>query len=290
MLKMIWQKKALILFLVVLVALLPSALTRPAQMTTKAVLTEITIDHQSGEYVLTGEMIDLNAPADAESNTTTVTASAPSAAECINKIATEQGKQVSFAHCKYIVLGEGLADEDVTGLLRYFLYRTELNNSCQISWKQKGDRTTIEQFFKDYLRAHSASVVANGAFECAVFRDGKHAFDLDETQTDALNFLLGKKIKRRLVHENEVLHISRNSCKFKTSNGITTVTIKIRAQLESNPLATRAQLDAIEVALQDKLREDVRDTLDVLYPRADIFDLKMNNPMFVIKIDISVNC
>jgi len=268
MFETLWRKKAMILFLVVLVVLLPAAVSRPAQMISKAVLTEITIDKQDGQYMLTGKTADSEQP---------VTASAPSVAECINKIALEQSKQVSFAHCSAIILAEGLKDENVTDLLRYFLYRTELNNNCGIAWLESGKRTDIDGFFKDYLRYSSASVLAKGTTEAAVFKSGVHAFDLDEVQTDAINLVTNQKSNKRVSCGNEVLHILHSNSEIKTfmNDGTPTAEIKIKMKLniESNPLADKRLMQDIEVNLKEKLNGDIKSALAAVYPQADIFNL-----------------
>jgi len=302
----------------VLVVLLPQAVARPAQMMSKAVLTEITIDFAAGEYTLTGEMvvIKLGQPAPAP-KTETVTGTAASVAEAINSIAVEQNKQVSFAHCTDIVLGEGLKGQNITDMLRYFLYRTELNNNCHLSWKEKGNDTTIEQFFKNYLGFAAAGNLSQGADMMAIFTTGRYAFMLDETQTDALKFINGENAKKRLVYHDEVLRMSRNTSRIRTrfidEVPNVDITVKIRAELESNPFASTQTTKQIAASLKQKLKIDIESTLMELYRTntADIlgiydrfhrfntrglekyleknsFDDFLNNVHFNIKVDIDV--
>ncbi|MDR0462472.1 MAG: Ger(x)C family spore germination C-terminal domain-containing protein [Christensenellaceae bacterium] len=285
MFRILWQKKALILFLAVLIALFPSAASRPAQMLSKAVLTEITIDKTNGEYTLSGEMIQIEPSNETPAKKTVpVTASGVSVGECINKIADAQNKQVSFSHCSNIILGAGLEGENVAEILRYFLYKTELSNKCTLSWQEKGNRTSLERFFKDWLRPASAGVMSKGSHETAVFKDGKFAFTLDEIQTDAFDFLMGARIKKRLTTGNEVLHIVSNMSKIKGNN----IHVKIKAELESDPHADAQKRQLIAKTLEEKLKSNINSMLEMLYPNYDVLNIGIKNSNFNTKVDITV--
>jgi hypothetical protein len=271
MYRLLWQKKALIAFLGLIVCLLPGALSKPAQMMTKVVLTEITIDMAVGEYSLSGLMM-------VGEETEVVEATAPSVAEAINKIATEQGRQVSFAHCTQIVLGEGLADENVYDVLKYFYYRAELNNNCNLSWKAAGVGATMEQFFKDHSRYTAVGMMSQGHGERAIFKSGVYGLSLDEGQTDSLNFALGNKAKKRLVYANEVLHVSRNRARIKARfvDGVprADIEIKMTTQLESNPHVTREATELLARGLEKQIKQGVEDVVATLYTaHADVLGI-----------------
>jgi len=289
MFRILWQKKALILFLVVLLVLLPGAVSRPAQMLSKAVLTEITIDKAGGEYVLTGEMVineagggigggGMGGGGEGEKRTKTLVATGASLGDAINKMSASQSKQVSFAHCNLMIMGEGLAGENLADLLRYFLHRTEINNNCAVAWKEKGRKTTLERFYKDYMRYVSTSTLTQGPVESAVFKSGKYAFTLDETQTTAVELLRSQKPKKRFVQDGEVLHVLSNRCNIKTSfkDDIPTVNIKlkIKTQLETNPQASTESLVQLARGLEQRLLDDVTQTLSHIYGQdADVLEL-----------------
>jgi len=86
MFRLLWKKKALIVFLVVLVVLLPQAVSRPAQMLSKTILTEITIDKAGGIYTLTGKEVETIPGQTAEHRNKTLVASGASIGDAINKI------------------------------------------------------------------------------------------------------------------------------------------------------------------------------------------------------------
>jgi hypothetical protein len=172
MFKLLWKKKALFLFLAVLICTLPYAVKKPAQMTQKAILTEITIDKSGDAIELRGQMLDI------KKESVPVSASAPTLKECISKISKLQEKKVSFAHCKDITIGENLKDEYIPDILEYFLLLPELSNNCNLSYIEKGKRATLEQFFKDTLAGRDA-IIAKGKLQQAVFKAGKFAYIVD---------------------------------------------------------------------------------------------------------------
>jgi len=244
-----------------------------------------------------------------------VSANGTSVAAAINEIAATQNKQVSFAHCASITLGEGLINENIANLLQYFMFRTEMNNNCAIAWIEKGGQTTLEQFFKSYMRYTATSIIAHGHDQTAIFKSGVHSFNLDQTQTESLNFIFGNKIKKRLAHEHEVLHISRNSSHIKTyfhkGKPTAEINVCIKAQLESNPLASTATIKKIERDLKQQLQHDINNTVENIYPRTDVlgiydkfyrhntgdfkkylgknsFDEFMSSLEFKIRVDVSV--
>jgi len=271
MFRLLWQKKALIAFLIVLIVLLPSAASRPAQMLSKTLLSEITIDKVDNEYTLTGKKVETKPGSQtSEKETKPLETAGPSVGAAINKMSADSGQEVSFAHCTLIVLGEGLRDENLADLLKYFLHRTELNNNCELAWKEKGNnKTTLEKFYKDYMRKTSTSILSQGPSEIAVFKNGKYHLSLDETQTQALDFALGKTVKQRILYENHVLQVINNKADIKTKyiNGtpIINLTIKTKLELESNPQATTAELANIKYLLEQKLRQEIEQTAKHCY-------------------------
>ena len=302
MFRLLWQKKALILFLVVLVVLLPTAMSRPAQMMSKTVLTEITIDKVGEQYTLTGKKAEISSPSaqagglgggggagsGAPTEKKELTASGPSVAAAINKMSATTEKEVSFAHCSSMVLGEGLAGENLADLLEFFLHRTEIHNNIALSWKEKGRATTLEKFYKDYMRSTSTSILAEGPTKSAVFKHGKYAFTLDEAQTLALDFALGRPIKERIIIEADAPHVLKvlsNNTQIKNNS----VKVAVKMELESNPQATDTELLTIKDAVKEKLEKDIKDTLEFCYGKnADVLLLYKLPTEFIVKVDASV--
>jgi len=269
----LWNKKAAIVFLALLVCLLPMALTRPAQMTTKAILTDITIDRVDGEYVLTGEKVTTEAgDKGPKFKTEPVTGTDAKFVNTINKIADSTGKTVSFAHCSSITLKDGLADEDVTDILKFFMYQTELNNNCKLSWAEaSGRKTTLEQFFRDYLRPEKTGLLGSGPARMAVFRDGVFDFELDEAQTNMWAYITGEKPNARVEWGDEFLILQKNSAKMRGNN----LTVRANFKLETDPFATRADTEGIRMGLERQLRDGILETLRAVYP-TDVYNVRVD--------------
>ena len=53
MFRLLWRKRVLLLFLAILVVLLPQAVSRPPQMMSKTILTNVTVDKEADQYILT---------------------------------------------------------------------------------------------------------------------------------------------------------------------------------------------------------------------------------------------
>lgn len=270
MFKLLWKKKALVLFLIVLVILLPAAVARPAQMLSKAVFTEISIDKKDGGFVFGGKMSLGKEELDIETT-------ASSIGDAINNIALEKSRQVSFAHCTNITLGEGLKNENLADVLKFFLFHVELNNNCAVAWKEKGRKTTLEKFYKDYLYYSSASVLTQGATDSAVIRSGRYQFSLDEKETDALSIIRGEKIKKRLVYEDEVIYVSRNTSKLKTkfidNKPTVDIALKINGEIESDPEVTSGVKDSVTKAMKKELENNIDGLLGKLYGTTDVLGL-----------------
>jgi len=182
-------------------------------------------------------------------------------------------------------LGHGLEGENIADLLRYFLHKTELNNNCAVAWAEQGRKTTLEQFYKDYLRTTSTSLLAKGPTESAVFKNGRYAFSLDTTWTTALYFARGIPIKQRVLIDNHVLHVISNSSKIKSRN----ITVRARMTLESNPHASATELKEIKTALDKKIKTEILDMLEFTYRKnADVLGLYEHRLDFKVKVDVDV--
>ncbi|MCL2570306.1 MAG: hypothetical protein FWE16_03815 [Firmicutes bacterium] len=190
MFKLVWEKKFLILFLVLLIAILPVALTSQPLVLEKGLVTAIGINKVGDEYQVTCEIFifafdPLGAP-----ERKPVTTTAPTVEQAITKIGHNNGRDISFSHCTVIILGSGLDGENIDELLYSFFNDPRLNNSCIVIYTQsdiptlfetsnaQGDprsaklqqiieynnrnkkftSTNLEQFFKDIRRNNKTKV------------------------------------------------------------------------------------------------------------------------------------
>ena len=288
----IWNKKFFIVFVALMVFLLPQALSRPAQMSMKAVLTEITISKANDEYTIDAKMVTVNIDEPKE-----VSGSGRTLAHAINDLSNVTQRNVSFAHCTQIIIGEGMEDENICDLLRYFVYRAEMNNNCALAWKEAGRKTTIEKFFKDYNQASSTGHLTYGPNKTAIFTEGKFKMELNEEQTDALRFILGDRIRKRLSHENEIVNIigNRRNIRIENLDGNPRAVISVRvdALWESNPYSNRESIRRLEQYLEKEIKKNIQSCLGKLYPGTDILNLvergvTLNDLSFMIKVDVNI--
>jgi hypothetical protein len=192
MFQLLWKKKALIIFLVALIALLPTALARPAQMLEKAIFTTIAISHENNQYSLTGEMV-INQPTEirGEPKTILITERGATIEQVFNKISASTGREISLSHCTLIIITDTTDGKNLSTILRYFQNKTELNNNCALIYTKSdvndlleksreladprggmlnqiakfnqrsvhGRPTTLERFFKDTKRIGGATIM-----------------------------------------------------------------------------------------------------------------------------------
>jgi len=177
MLRTLWRKKVLVVFLLALLILLPAASVRPAHASSKAIFLSVGIEKAADGYTVIGAMVDKKV----------VSADGATVLEAIEKITADQGRKVSLAHCTLIVLSANLADENVADTLRYFLEKFEVTNNALLVWTDADvaklletsaadipaggsletiaahnqevlfkHPLTLDRFFKDYLRGRAA--------------------------------------------------------------------------------------------------------------------------------------
>ena len=311
MFSLLWKKKFLIVFLIALIALLPQAAARPAQMLSKTLFTSIGIDKTDDEYEISGEMIVNDFSKKGETKSEVISETGANITEVMNKLSAAQGREISLAHCTLMVVGAGLNDENLGELLTYFFHKTEVNNNCAIVYTQSpvkdlltaseegGDKrrgllqqilefnqqniigkpTSLEKFFKDYMRTSKTGILTTATLEgdkisneiqAAVFKNGKHVFTLDETQTLALNFLNSKNTKMRTIQDDVTLHVLAKGAKIKVhmENGHPVVKINVKTTVRVEDIKGQIilNLDAekqaqIKTALQQKLKSDIENTL-----------------------------
>lgn len=146
--KNIWDKKTLLVFVVLLVILLPSALAKPATASTKTILTEIAIDRKNDEYSIIATQFDAKSE-----NGTEIVESGQNVQEIVKKIENSTEKKVSFAHCKQITVGKDIPDENTPELLKYFLLDNEIHNSIILRFEKDGRKISLEEYFKSVYKS-----------------------------------------------------------------------------------------------------------------------------------------
>ena len=140
----LWRKKFIIITLAILVAMLPHALTAEASVLSKTIVTAIGIDKVNGEYEIITESIIFNFDPFGVPERELDVAHAPTIEQALAEIGMNKGRKISFSHTTLILLGKGLADEDLTLLLHPFLVMPQLNNGAVLMWTQDPLEDTLQ--------------------------------------------------------------------------------------------------------------------------------------------------
>jgi len=144
MFKLIWQKKFLIIVLVLLVALLPIAMTRESVVLSKTLLTAIGIDKQGDEYTVYGEHFIFNFDPFGVMEREMVDGSGATVEDALADIGRKLGKRVSLTHCTVMILGKGLTEESLVPILKPFLLKPQLSNTCTLFYTESDVGSLLE--------------------------------------------------------------------------------------------------------------------------------------------------
>ena len=142
MLRTLWRKKVLIVFLVALLVLLPAASVRPAQALSKNVFLSVGIEKSAAGVTVTGvAMFGARTSGGggaggggAGEKPKSVSGDGATVEEAFEQITANSGRAVSLAHCNMLVLGASLAGENVAEILRYFIERFEISSNALLVW------------------------------------------------------------------------------------------------------------------------------------------------------------
>ena len=191
MFKLLWEKKIAIIVAVLLVVLLPIAMTKESIVLSKTIVTAVGIEKtHDGKYTVYTEVIIFNFDPFGVQEREIHQSTAQTIDEALIEIGVNRGKTISLSHCTIITLDHSLKDENLMELLDVFLQRNDLNNSAVLFWTtsgveklmeasiERGDAragllqqiaafnrnrdgftsTNLELFFKDMLRNQKAKI------------------------------------------------------------------------------------------------------------------------------------
>jgi|GEM_PF-3583536 len=240
MFKILWQKKVVIVSLVLFLILFPAVSVRPAQMLGQTLFLSIGIDKKTDGYEVSAIISVSQFSPTGTATTKAISGSGNSVNAAIKKIEADQGREISLAHCNLIVAGSGLADENLAATLHYFLRLYEMSNNALIVYTDgdvkklletsiadktgatggiletiaASDKTaTLDEFYKNYLRPSSANIVNiinlnNGGDaldnlgDGAVFKKGKKILTLNPDQMRAVRMVNSKSADDIVVLDN----------------------------------------------------------------------------------------
>lgn len=112
------RKLTLILAILVLVVSI-SFVNRPAQSVTQGIVSTVAVDYQDGQIKLACSIITPTSDSGG-SNMNMYTSKAPTIAEAVEMIGMQLGKDLGFAQCDIVAIGDNLAKNNVVDALDYF--------------------------------------------------------------------------------------------------------------------------------------------------------------------------
>jgi len=222
MFRVLWAKKSLIVFLVLIVAFVPAAIIKPAQMMTKSVVTALGIDKLStGEYQISGHVVENKFnPTGAVEKVVFASAIGATVEEATVNLGASMGAPVGLKHCGVLLIGSSMQDENVALIFEQFIKNGDLSNNSFVVYTEGSavemleatvgnnkilhkvldynrrevfsKKSNIDVFYKDYLESKSQSFIAvlnvgsDGIVENkgigAIFKNGKFSHLLSKEQ------------------------------------------------------------------------------------------------------------
>jgi len=187
MYKKLWRKKVWIVFLVALLVLFPAASVKPAQAMSKTILLSVGIEKAEDGYTVSGSMVTSTFTPQGLAETKVVSADGYTVSKALDKIAADQGRDVSLAHCNLIVLGASLATENVAVVLEYFIKKFEISNNALLVWTDAEVAKILE------ISAENRTDAAGGLLETVAAHNQesvlKRSMTLDKFYKDYLKRL-----------------------------------------------------------------------------------------------------
>ena len=133
MFKYIWDKKFLILILLLAVLLVPKTISVPEQSRTETIVIAVGIDKVEDEYEISLQYVIPHASTSSES-LDMISEKDKTVDGAIQKINKELGKVSGFAHCRVLVFNDKAGEENITNFLDDIIRKkTNTNNIVLIS-------------------------------------------------------------------------------------------------------------------------------------------------------------
>ena len=150
----------------------------------KAILLSVGIEKAVDGYTVSGTMIANTFDPNGVAETKVVSADGTTVTLALDKLAADQGRKISLAHCNLIVIGASLSTENVAIIFEYFLKKFEISNNALLVWASSDVAKTLEAGSKNKTDS------AGGLLETIANYNGKR-FTLDRFYKDYLKGQLG---------------------------------------------------------------------------------------------------
>jgi len=299
MLKLLWQKKVFIIFLAFLVVLLPISMSKQAGMLEKTIVLSIGIDKVNNEYLVVVEANVNDFDPFGARSAQKLSAVGENIPTAIENLGRNRGQTISFSHTVLLVIGSGLAEENVISHFDYFVNKTELSNNTTLLFTranmeeimdvsiEAGDNrggllqqiahfnqrnlalqpTSIERFYTDYLRMGSSGVIPIVGLEDGVIKNTNTfavftngAFNFELTQDESIALRFADSKKSRSKIMVEGTPITIVNKRARTRISRDGV-VRIRSRISAQVDAINAP-DNIARMLEHKIYADLMSALE----------------------------
>lgn len=133
-----------ILFCVLCVVFLPTAIVAQPQSRTKLVVRAIGVDKLDGEYEVSAIVFIPKATQTFSENFQVVSGKGKSFYEAFSNIGTETGREVALSHTSVIYVNDAVCEEGLVDSLDYLIRDYSLNNSSNLVYIEKNAKEVIE--------------------------------------------------------------------------------------------------------------------------------------------------
>ena len=140
----VWDKKFLLITITVLVALLPVAVSSQSMALTRTILTAIGIDMEDDEIIVYGEHVLFNFDPFGIPERHIATGRGATIQDALDEIGVNMGRTISFSHVTLIIIGNGLAEENLFEMLKPFLKQSQLNSSTALVYTESNIETLLQ--------------------------------------------------------------------------------------------------------------------------------------------------
>ena len=147
MLRTLWRKKVLVVFLAALLILFPAASVKPAQALSKNIFLSVGIEKSADGFTVMGVPMSGSGSSGGAEKTKLVTADGATVEDAIKQMTADQGREVSLAHCNSIILGASLAGLNTAEILKYFIEKFEISNNALLIWTDALVEKVLETSF-----------------------------------------------------------------------------------------------------------------------------------------------
>lgn len=134
-----------IIFILIALLLLPSALVRPAQSESMSMVLAMAVDEENEEMKVSLQILTPQSSISNNKGLQIISETGTSLLETINKISVKLGSHIGFEHTAIIVFNEEMANKDILNTLDYIFRNTKINFNAILVIAEKSGEDLLKQ-------------------------------------------------------------------------------------------------------------------------------------------------